>query len=326
MRRREFIAMLGGAAAWPLSGRTQQAGRTYRIGFLIPAPRDIPASAAMFDELRLNGFIEGENLLVLPNGFEVPTDVISERAAALVEAAPDVIVAGPDLQLRALQARTQTIPLVGMTEDMVAAGLVASLARPGRNTTGISLLSPELDGKRQDILMEAVPGMQRMAALADGNVTPPPHLQELQQAAQKRGIALSVLGVTRPEELVAAINSAKERGAEALNFLASPLFSIPDSHSNRLILQQLTELRLPAIFQWPETAETGALMGYGPRFVDVWRQRARMVVKVLRGGNPADMPVEQPTTFSLVINLRTAKAIDHEIPAGLVLRADQVIE
>jgi len=251
---------------------------------------------------------------------------LAERVAALVKAAPDAIVAGPELPLRALQAVTRTVPLIGMTEDMVAAGLAASLARPGGNITGISLLSPELDGKRQDILVEAVPGARRMAALADSNVTPPRHLQTLQDAARRRGVELSVFGVARPEEIVPAINGAKASGAEAINFLATPLFSVPGSRNNRVVIERVAELRLPAIYQWPETAEQGGLVGYGPRFTQVYRQRARLLVKVLRGAKPADLPVEQPTNFEMVINLKTAKTIGQDLPAGLVLRADVVIE
>jgi putative ABC transport system substrate-binding protein len=136
MRRREFIALVGSAAAWPLAARAQDAGRTYRIGFLLPSPRDSPAVVAMFDQLRLNGFVEGQNLVVIAGGFGVPNDQIGGVAASLVAASPDVIVAGPELPLRALSLATRTIPLVGMTEDMVADGLVASFARPGGNITG----------------------------------------------------------------------------------------------------------------------------------------------------------------------------------------------
>jgi ABC-type uncharacterized transport system substrate-binding protein len=326
MKRREFITLLGGAAAWPLAARAQEAGRTYRLGFLIPAPRETPAVAALIDELRVNGFIEGQNLVVIPGGFDVRNEQLAQQAAALVKAAPDAIVAGPELPLQALQELTRTIPLIGMTEDMVATGLAASLARPGGNITGISLLSPELDGKRQDILMEAVPGARRLAVLADSNVTSPQHLQTLKEAAHGRGVEVSVFGVARSEEILPAIDGAKASGAEAINFLATPLFSVPGTRNNRGVLKRLAELRLPAIYQWPETAEQGGLIGYGPRFTQVYRQRARLLVKVLRGAKPADLPVEQPTEFELVINLQAAKAIGHDIPASLVLRADKVIE
>ena len=164
--RRDFITFLAAAAAaWPRAARAQEAGRTYRLGFLLPSARQTPPIEALFDELRLNGFIEGKNLAVVPGGFEATDDNLAERAAALVRAAPDAIVAGPAPPLRALQAVTRTIPLIGMSEDMVGEGLVASLGHPGGNITGISLLSPELDGKRQEILIEAVPGARRIAAM-----------------------------------------------------------------------------------------------------------------------------------------------------------------
>jgi putative ABC transport system substrate-binding protein len=325
MRRREFIGILSGAAAWPIAVRAQEPGRTYRLGFLVPAGRDSPAIGAFLDELRLNGFIEGQNLMVLWGDFDAPGAELAERATALVKAAPDAIVAGP-LPLRALQSATETVPLIGMTEDLVGERLVTSLARPGGNTTGISLLSPELDGKRQDILIEAAPDARRIAALADSKLTPPRHLQELQEAARRHGVELSVFAVAEAEEIVAAIDAAKASGAEALNFLATPLFSVPGTRNSRVVIERVAELRLPAIYQWPETAEQGGMAGYGPRFPQVYRQRARMVVKVLRGIKPADIPVEQPTNFELVINLKTAKAIGHEIPTSLLLRADEVIE
>jgi putative tryptophan/tyrosine transport system substrate-binding protein len=162
--RRDFIMLLGGAAvAWPLAAFAQEPGRMYRLGAMTPIGRQSPAIAAFFDEMRLFGFIEGQNLTVLPNGFGVRNDELDERAEALVKAAPDVIISGPDNYTRVLQQRTRTIPLVAMTEDMLRAGLVNSLARPGGNITGISLLSPELDGKRLEILIEAAPGVRKMA-------------------------------------------------------------------------------------------------------------------------------------------------------------------
>src|SRR5262245_35728165 len=327
MKRREFITLLGGAAtSWPLAAHAQENGRTYRLGILLPSARNSTAVEAFFDELRLNGVVEGKNLVVVPGGFEATDDKLAERAAALLSAGPDAIIAGPVPPLRALQALTRTVPIIGMSEDMVGEGVVASLARPGGNITGISLLSPELDGKRQDILIEAAPGARRIAAMADSRTTPPYHLQALQHAARSRGVELLVFGVRGPGEIAAAIDAAKASGAEALNFLATPLFSVPGTHNHAIVVERIAAVRLPAIFQWPETAEAGALAGYGPRFAEVYRQRGRMVVRILRGTNPADVPVEQPDRFQLVINLKAAKAIGHEVPASLVLRADKVIE
>jgi putative ABC transport system substrate-binding protein len=324
MRRREFITLLGGTAAWPFSLCAQEIAHTYRLGFLIPGPREM--LAAFFDELRLHGFIEGQNVTVVPSGFDVRNEQLAELAAALVKAAPDVIVGGPELPLRALKEATQTIPLFGMTEDMVAAGLVASLARPGGNVTGISLLSLELDGKRQELLMETIPGLRRMGALLDANVTSTEHIESLRNAARVRGVELLDFRVATPEEIVPAINAAKAAGVEALNFLATPLFSVPASRNSRVVLERVAALRLPAIYQWPETAKEGGFAGYGASFTQVFRQRARMVVKVLRGAKPADIPVEQPTKFELVINLKTAKTLGIEVPDRMLALADEVIE
>jgi putative ABC transport system substrate-binding protein len=321
MHRRQFITALGGAAITPLVAHAQEAGRIYRLGVLVPAARESAAVRAMFDELRLNGFVEGQNLAVI-GSFGVTTEQIADGVAILMKAVPDVIVSGPELYTRALQAATRTMPLLSISEDLVGEGLVASLAKPGGNVTGISLLSPELDDKRQDILIDAVPGIRRMAALADSAITLKRHLQQQQEVARARGVELSIFTVAKPEEIAPALDEAKARGAEAVNFLATPLQLL----SRGLIFDRIAATRIPAIYQWPDMAEEGGLIGYGPRFTQVYRQRARQITKVLRGAKPSDVPVEQPSTFEMVINLRTAKAIGHEIPAGLLLRADKVIE
>lgn len=325
MRRREFIAGMATMAAAnagcpPLIA--QEPGRTYRIGFMVPTARDSPAINGFFDELRLHGFIEGQNLAVVFGGFNVSNEQIAQSVAAVVPANPDVIVAGPELYVSALHAATKTIPLVSMSEDLVGAGLAASLARPGGNVTGISLLSPELDGKRQGLLIEAVPQTREMATLFDSNITPRHHLETLRDAAQSRGVTLSFLMVAEPNQIAPALEEAKAKGVNAINILATPLFFV----NRKQIIEQTAKLRLPAIYQWPEMAEEGGLLAYGSRFTQVYRQRARQIVKILRGAKPNEVPIEQPTNFELVINLKTAKSIGHEIPAGLVLRADQVIE
>jgi putative ABC transport system substrate-binding protein len=210
-----------------------------------------------------------------------------------------------------------------MTEDMVAAGFATSLAKPGRNITGISLMSPDLDGKRQDILIEAVPNARQIAALADSNVATLEHLRALESSAQSgHGKELLIVRAANASEIEPAINDASTKGATALNVLSSPMLH----SSRRIIIKRAAELRLPAIYQWPETAEEGGLLGYGPSFIEVFRQRARMAASVLRGIKPADLPIEQPSTFSLSINLKTAKAMSHTIPAALVLRADKLVE
>jgi putative ABC transport system substrate-binding protein len=325
-KRRDFLGLVGAAAAsWPLTARAQgwEPGRVYKIGFLLPTPRQTPVVDALFDELRSNGLIEGQNLIVLAQGMGVPVDdKLGGIAATLIAESPDVIVCGPELPIRALQKLTQTIPLIGMTEDMVGEGLVSSLARPGGNTTGISLLSPELDGKRQEILLEAVPGMRKLAILADANVTKLVHLTQLEAAAHSRGVEPLVRGVRKRDEVITAVKEVKAAGAEAINFLATPLFSVSAAD----FISKVGELGLASIYQWPEDAEEGAFSAYGPRYSEMYRERARLVMKVLHGAKPADIPVEQPAKFELIFNLKTAKAIGVNVPSSLLLRADKVIE
>src|SRR5262245_5324357 len=312
--------LLGGAAvAWPLTARAQEPGRTYRVGCLHASPRDAPHHLALFDELRRLGFIDGQNLMIDAAGYGMSAERFAVHAADLVKARVDVILAGGDAAVRAAQQATTSIPILALTDDMVGQGFVRSLGQPGGNTTGVTILASELDGKRQEILMEAVPGVRRIAALADTNVTTPSRLRALEDAARARGVELSIHRVAREEEIAPAVNAAKASDAGALNMLASALF-----YNNRtIIFDRIATLSLPAVYQGPEWAEEGGLIGYGPRLVHLYRDvMSRQLAALLRGTKPADLPVEQPTTFKLVINLKTAKAIGHEVPAGLVLRAD----
>ena len=195
IKRREFITLLGGAAAsvsTPLPLFAQEAGRIYRIGFVSAAPREEAWYTAFFEELRGLGFVEGQNLTVISGGFGVRNELLGEVAAALVKAAPDAIIAAGPIATRAAQAATKTIPILAASDDMVADGLVPSMRRPGGNTTGVSLLAPELDGKRQDLIMEVVPGIRRIAALSDPHVSTPQHLQSLKEGARARDVELLV--------------------------------------------------------------------------------------------------------------------------------------
>ncbi|MFO1109824.1 MAG: ABC transporter substrate-binding protein [Bradyrhizobium sp.] len=319
MRRREFLTAIGAAAAWPGGVLAQDTGRVFRLGVLIPASRE--SIEPFFDELRLSGFVEGQNLAV--NGYyNVPGPQNVGQIAALIKTSPDVILCGPEIYARALAAATTRIPLVSMSEDLVGEGLAASLARPGGNVTGISLLSPELDGKRQEILIEAVPGVRRMAALAHSAISIKKHFEEQQELARARGIELSVHPYATGDEIGPALDRAKASGAQAINFLATPQQII----SRAIILNHMSRIRLPAIYQWPETPQYGGLMGYGPPFAEVYRQRARQIAKIFRGAAVAEVPIEQPARFELAINLKTAREIALDIPAGLLLRADRVIE
>jgi putative tryptophan/tyrosine transport system substrate-binding protein len=321
MRRREFITLLGGpAATWPLAAYAQQPDRLRQIGMLVPLPASV--FVPFFNELRQLGFIEGQNLAVDRRGFDARYDQFAPIAAVLANAAPEAIVCGGDAAIRAAQAATSTIPIVAITDDMVGAGLVRSLARPGGNTSGVSILAADLDGKRQEVLLEFIPGVRRLAVLSDAQNNTPAQLQALLDAARAHGIELTIHRVERDEDVHSAIDAAKAGGAQALNVLASPLL-----HGNRrAIFARTGELRLPAIYQWPETAQEGGLLAYGPRFSDVFRQLARQTVKVLRGAKPAELPVEQPTKFELVVNLRTAKGMGLDFSPTLLARADEVIE
>jgi putative ABC transport system substrate-binding protein len=322
MRRRDFISFVGGATlSYSLGARAQEPGRVYRLALVLPVGRDEPAVLAFLDELRSQGFIEGKNLVIV-GGLPTSNEQVTTAVAAILQASPDAITTSGDVLPRAFQKATPSIPLVVMTEDMVAAGFAASLSHPGGNITGISLMSPDLDGKRQDILIEAVPGARRIAVLADSNAATLRHLQYLENSARTHGTELLVVRASNADELIPAMNDASTRGAVALNVLSSPMLQL----NRRTIIKRAGELRLPAIYQWPETAEEGGLIGYGPSFIDIFRQRAGIVAKVLRGAKPAELPIEQPSKFKLVINLKTAKAINYAVPAGLMLRADKVIE
>jgi len=320
IRRREFIAGLGGAAAWPVVTRAQEAGRTYRIGGLAAAPRTDGRYVVLFDELRRAGFAEGRNLVVA--GWEARPEEFAERAAELVRAKVDALFCGGgNAAIRAAQQATATIPIVGMADDMVGSGLVRSLAYPGGNTTGVSILASELDVKRLEILHQFVPGARRIVVLADPT-TISTHAQ-LASAARDLGVELVRFEASSLDEISRALDAFALAKVEAMNVLASPtLFS-----NRRHIIARAAGLLLPAIYQWPEMAEEGGLLAYGPRNVQILRQIvARLLVNVLQGVTPAELPVEQPSKFELVINLKTAKALGLSVPTNLLALADEVIE
>jgi putative ABC transport system substrate-binding protein len=326
MSRRECITLIGSAAAVSLLlvrvARAQEPGRIYRLGVISGAARQAPRIVAFFDELKGLGFVEGHNLQIVAGGFGLREDQLTAVAATVAKSAPDVILCLQDQAVRAMQEATHTVPIVGLTRaDMVAAGFVRSLARPGGNTTGVSLLAPELNGKRQEI-MEAVPSARRVAVLADPLITEPAHLQALQNAARARGVEVAVFTAGAPEQIAPTMDKAKEWGGTALNVLSAPLFSI----NRRLVIEQAAALGLPAIYEWAEMADEGGLIAYGARLTLIYGQMARLIVKVLRGIKPEDLPVEQPTKFELVVNLKTAKALGLTIPESLLARADKVIE
>ena len=323
MKRREFISLLGGGSLLaPFAASAQQADRTYHLAFVSANPREAPQHVALLDELRRYGFIEGRNLIVDQRGFSTDYDKFSEIATALVKPPVDAILCSGEIALRAAQQATRTIPILGVADDMLAAGLVPSLARPGGNMTGISILATELDGKRQELLTEMLPNAHRMAALADPNSTQAGRLQSLKDAARASGVEISIYMVDKADKIVPTIDEAKASGAEAVNFLSTPLFT----QNRRIIIERVVALRLPSMHHLPEIVEDGGLVGFGARLTLMYRQMARLLVKVLHGTAPADLPVEQPAIFELVFNLKTAAAIGLDVPASLLLRADKVIE
>ena len=322
MRRREFITLVAGAMAeLPFAATAQEPRRIYRFGILEPFS-DTPVSMRRIDELRHRGFIEGQNLTIYRREFGHHVDLVSQYAAELSKAQVDVIEAAGSIATRAAQRATKTIPIIGVADDMVGEGLVDALSRPNGNTTGVSILATELDGKRQEILIEAVPGLRQMAALADATATADAKLNALEAAARARNIELSVYRITRGEEIAAAIDMAQASGATALNVLASPMLFA----NGQLIMDRVSALRLPAIYQWAEMADAGGFTAYGPRITQIPEITIRQTAMLFRGAKVADIPIEQPTNFQLVINLHTAKALGVTVPAPLLARADKVIE
>ena len=323
MKRRDFIAGLGVAATWPFAALAQDAGRTYRLGALMGNPRDVPVNVAFLEQFRRYGFIEGQNFAVDWLVFGKDLNLFSQYAAQLVSAPVDVIATAGEEATRAAQQATKTIPIVALADDLLGSGLVQSLARPEGNTTGVSLLAVDLDGKRQDLLIEAVPGLRRLAALTDANNTAA-KLEALQDGARAHKVKLSIYRIARADEIVPAIDTAHTSGATALNVCAGGVLLWAN---RRLIMDRAAALHLPTMHGWPEEAEEGAFAAYGPRLGQLFAEvMPQQIVKLFRGAKVADVPVEQPTKFELVINLKTAKAMGVTVSPGLLARADKLIE
>lgn len=323
MKRRELIFALAGAAAWPLTARGQQSGRTYRIAYLGPSSWESPPQRAFIKGLGQLGFIKGNNLELDTNGSGLRPGQYAEVAQRRVEAKPDLIVCGGPEPARAAQQATKTIPLLVNTDDMVGEGLVASIAHPGGNTTGVSILSPDLDGKRLEILLELLPSTRHVDALAGSDTANEEHSKALQAEARARGVELVIRTVGAYSEIAPAIEAAKTAGATGLNVLGSALLF----GNRQVIFERTAALGLPAIYQWPENAHEGGLIGYGPSIVRIYeKQLSRMAAEILRGTKPADIPVEHPTRFYLAINMKTAKALGLTVPPILLAQADEVVE
>jgi putative ABC transport system substrate-binding protein len=266
------------------------------------------------------GWDEGRNIRYLFAWAEGHNERMPTLVGELVAQKVDLIITFGDPAIRAAQRATQTIPIVGMTDDMIGSGLAASLARPGGNTTGVSILASDLDVKRLEILHEFVPQARRIAVLADSSTIST--RAQLTSAARDLNVELVRFEAGSPDELARALDALAAAKLDAVNVLASPLLN-----SWRLqIIDRMHDARLPAIYQWAETAEDGGLLAYGPRNLLCYRHVVSIVDKILRGAKPADLPIEQPSKFELAINLKTASAIGMTIPPTLLLRADEVIE
>jgi putative ABC transport system substrate-binding protein len=325
VNRRDFITLLGSAAAaWPLATRAQQAGKLPTIGFLGPSTPSVSShwAAAFVQRLHELGWVEGRDVAIEYRWAEGRSERYAEIAAEFIRRNVDVIVTvgGPALAAKQL---TSVIPIVfAVAADPLGSGLVANLARPGGNATGLSVQFTDTIGKRLELLREVMPTLRVLAIMA--NVSYPAavlEMREVQATAQKVGLDVATLEIQRAEDIVPAIETLKGRG-EAL-YVASD--SLVDAHRVRINTVALAA-RLPTIYPYREGAEGGGLMSYGANFPNLFRRSADYVDKILRGTKPADLPVEQPIKFDLVINLKTAKSLGLEIPPTLIARADEVIE
>jgi ABC-type uncharacterized transport system substrate-binding protein len=324
MNRREVLALLGGAAAWPLVTRAQQRSKLPTIGLLGVATASAWSqwTGAFVQRLQELGWIEPRTIAIEYRWAEGRSERFAEIAAELVRLKVDVIVTAGGAVIAAKQATT-VIPIVfAVASDPVGSGLVASLARPGGNVTGLSVQATDLVGKRVELLREIVPGLHTLSIMA--NVDYPAAKQEMVEVgatARAVGLGIAAIEIRRAEEIAPAIETMKGR-TEALYICIDPL---TDANRNRIVTLALGA-RLPAITGFREAVEAGGLIFYGPNVPNLFRQAAEFVDKILRGTKPSDIPVEQPTKFDLVVNLKTAKALGLNIPATLLARADEVIE
>jgi putative ABC transport system substrate-binding protein len=324
MRRRTFIAVLGAAAAWPVAARAQQTARMPTIGFLgTTTPSSwsnyVPAFVQRLGEL---GWVEGRTVAIEYRWAEGRNDRFAVIAAEFARLKVDVIVTSGGAGVAAKQA-TSTIPIVlALANDPVGSGLAASLARPGGNVTGLSLLAPDLAGKRLENLRQVLPDVRRLAIL--GNAGYPAAVVEmvdLQATARKLGLEVMTPEVRRPEDMAPAVEQLKGR-VDALYVCADPLISTNHVRLNALALAA----QLPTMHGAKYYVEGGGLMSYGPNYGDMFRRAGDYVDKILRGTKPGDLPIEQPTKFELVISLKTAKALGITVPPSILATADEVIE
>ena len=333
MRRRDFIAVLGGAAvSWPHGTLAQQGARIPRIGVLVQGHAEGPdASRVMLDALiaglRDLGYVDGQNISFERRFGESNPDRLRQAAVELVERQVDVIVAQSTTAARPAKQATSVIPIVAIgMADPVEDELIASLARPGGNVTGTTFLGPELVAKRLQLLREAVPQLSRVAVLwhprAYSDRTMAGMLREIESAAQTLGLQLQLVPAAGPGDIADAFSMMIKERPAALTVFPSPMLYAEYPR----IVKMASDNRLPAIYAAREGAAVGGLMSYGANLPDLSRQTATYVDKILKGAKPADLPVQQPTKFELVINLRTANALGMKVPSTLLGRADEVIE
>jgi ABC-type uncharacterized transport system substrate-binding protein len=326
MKRRTFITLLGGAAAaWPLAARGQQPGKPPIIGFMGSTTSSVAAQwvASFVQRLRELGWLEGRDVAIEYRWAEGRSERFAEIAAEFVRLKVDVILTHNTPTVLAAKQATSVIPIVFATAgDPVGSGLVATLARPGGNVTGISSQASDAAGKRLELLREVVPGLRRFAVLANlASSFPALELDEVQAASRTLGLEVFPFDIRRDQDIALAFEALKGH-AEALYVVADPLASTNRIRINTLALG----LRLPTMHNVREFVEAGGLMSYGSNWPSQFRRAADFVDKILRGAKPADLPVEQPTKFDLVVNLTTAKALGIDLPATVLARADEVIE
>jgi len=327
MRRRKFITLLGGAAAgWPLAAPAQQQAKVPQIGFLGNSTAALEADLVgpFRDGLRDLGYEEGRNIVIEYRWAEGKYDRFPALIAELIALKVDVIVTAGTPAALAVKTATTSIPLVMVAVgDPVGTGLVASFARPGGNNTGLTSLAPELEGKRLELLREVVPKLSYIAVLWNpANAYMVTTEKEVQAAAKVLHMKVLSLGVRTPEELDTALATVLKEQPGALNVLADRLFL----HNRARIVDFAAQHLLPGVHAYRELVVAGGLMSYGPSYADMHRRAAIYVDKILKGAKPADLPVQAPTKFELVINLKTAKALGLAVPPTLVALADEVIE
>jgi putative tryptophan/tyrosine transport system substrate-binding protein len=325
LKRRDFITLLGGAAVWPMAARAQQAGKLPTIGFF--SPRTAAAArlsvAALVQRLGELGWIEGRTVAIQYRWADGHDEQLAAIASEFARLKVDVIVTHATEPVKAAKQATAGIPIVfASAADPVSNGLVASLSRPGGNVTGISSLTVELAGKRLELLRELIPSVHRLAIMS--NADGPGAVREMadaQAAARTLGLKIVTSEIRRAEDIAPAFEALKGR-ADALYVVTDPLVNTNRIRINALALGA----RLPTMHGSRDYVDAGGLISYGPDVLSMYRRAAELVDKILRGAKPADIPVEQPTRFNLVVNLKTANALGLAIPEAFLARADQVIE